>query len=56
MVSHAECVVIHGCRADDHEPPRIDMGRGEIHDITSAVAALDLGALETRAVNADEGD
>ena len=58
VVSNAECAVIHGggtCRADDHEPPRVDMKRGEVDDITSAEAALDLGALETR-VDADEGD
>ena len=57
VVSNAECAVIHGDRADDHETTRISMGRGEVHDITSAVAALDLGALETRAAaDAEEGD
>ena len=58
VVSNTACAVIHGgstCRADDHEPPRVDMKRGEVDDITSAVAAFDLGALETR-VDADEGD
>ena len=57
VMSFAECAVIHGGgRADDHEPPRVYMERGEIGGITSAVAALDLGALETRAVDAEEGD
>ena len=54
MVSHVDCAVIHGGRADDQEPPRIDMERGDVSDITSAVAALDLGALETRAVPAED--
>ena len=60
VVSNAECSVIHcGGRADDHEPPRVDMEQGEVDDITFAVAALDLGTLETRAVpavDAEEGD
>ena len=48
VVSNAECSVIHGGgRADDHEPPRIDMGVGEVHNINCAVAALDLGATPT---------
>ena len=39
VVSNAECSVIHGGgRADDHEPPRVDMEQGEVDDITFAVA------------------
>ena len=60
VVSNAECSVINGGgRADDHEPPRVYMEQGEVGDITSAVAALDLGTLVTRAVPAvdvEEGD
>ena len=60
VVSNAECSVIHGGgRADDHEPPRVDMEQGEVDDITFAVAALELGTLERRAVpavDAEEGD
>ena len=59
-MSNAECSVIHGGgRADHHEPPRVDMEQGEVDDITFAVAALDLGTLETRAVpavDAEEGE
>ena len=55
--SFAECAVLRGCRADDHETPHIGMDGGEVDDTTSAVAALDLGALETRAAaDAEEGD
>ena len=57
VVSNAECSVIHGGgRADHHEPPRVDMEQGEVDDITFAAAALDLGALETRAVPAVDAE
>ena len=58
VVSNAECSVINGGgRADDHEPPHVYMEQGEVDDITFAVAALELGTFETRAVpDVEEGD
>ncbi len=57
VVSHAECAAIQHGRADDHEPPRIDMGRGEVQYFYSGcTAALDLCALEMRAADAEEGN